>query len=70
MYAIRSYYGSSGGVKTVLKGKAALARVARELRDSEVEDGMRLEIFAVSPVVFAAHPDVGVRNLTSRQILV
>lgn len=61
--------GSSGGIKAVLKGKALLARVARELKSGEVEDGMRLEIFAVSPVVFAAHPSVGVRDLTSQQIL-
>lgn len=55
--------GSSGGIKAVAMGKAALARVARPLKDREVADGLRLVVFASAPVVFATHPATGVVDL-------
>ena len=62
--------GSSGGIKAVLAGKAALARTARPLRDEEKAQGLVEVVFAKSPIVFAVNPSVtGVGSLTKEQIL-
>lgn len=60
--------GSSGGVKAVAMGKAALARVARPLKDREIADGLRLAVFASAPVVFATHPATGVADLSRTHV--
>ena len=62
--------GSSGGIKAVLAGKAALARTARPLRDEEKAQGLVEVVFAKSPIVFAVNPSVtGVESLTKEQVL-
>ena len=62
--------GSGGGIKSVLAGKADLARVARPLKDSERKLGLTYRLFARSPVVFVVHPGVtGIDNLTGQQVL-
>ena len=60
--------GSSGGIKAVALGKAALARVARPLKDREVAEGLRLVVFASAPVVFATHPATGVVDLSRARV--
>lgn len=60
--------GSSGGLKAVLRGEQVMARTARELTDAEAAAGLISRTFAVTPVVFAVHPDVqGVASLTAAQ---
>lgn len=62
--------GTSGGIKAVLAGKAALARTARPLREEEKALGLQELVFATAPVVFAVHPSVtGVAGLTAAQAL-
>lgn len=62
--------GSTGGIKTVLAGKAAMARTARPLRPAEKDQGLVEWVFAETPVVFAVNPSVtGVTGLTGRQVL-
>ncbi len=55
--------GSGGGIKAVAAGRAALARVARPLKEHEAADGLVHVTFALSPVVFATHPGVGLTAL-------
>ena len=62
--------GTTGGIRSVLAGKAELARTARPLRADEVAGGLTETVFAHVPVVFAVHPSVtGVASLTSAQVL-
>jgi phosphate transport system substrate-binding protein len=62
--------GSAGGIKAVVAGKADLARVARPLKDDEKEAGLTEQVFANTPIVFAAHPDInGIDSITTEQIL-
>ncbi len=62
--------GSTGGIKDVLAGKAALARSVRPLRDTEKEQGLVEWVFAETPVIFAVNPSVtGVTGLTGAQAL-
>ncbi len=62
--------GSSGGVRALIAGKADLARVARPLKESETSAGLTYKLFAMSPVVFVAHPSVqGMENVTTKDIV-
>ncbi|MFA5293693.1 MAG: substrate-binding domain-containing protein [Phycisphaerae bacterium] len=62
--------GSTAGIKAVAAGKADLARVARPLKEHEKEFGLTQQVFANTPVVFAASPDInGIDNITTEQIL-
>ena len=62
--------GSRGGIRTLLAGKASLARVSRPLKAKNQAKGLRYHSFAESRVVFATHPGVtGVGKLTRAQVL-
>ena len=62
--------GTTGGIRSVLAGKAELARTARPLREDEIAGGLTETVFAKIPVVFAVHPSVtGIPGLTSAQVL-
>ncbi len=61
--------GSGGGIKSLQKGKADLARTGRPLKEAE-KSGLVETMFGRSPAVFATHPSVTkVDNLTVAQIL-
>ncbi len=62
--------GSLGGIKRVLDGHASLARVARQLNDSERASGLNTLVFAYTPVVFVANlPKQCVDNLSTAEII-
>ena len=62
--------GSGGGVRSVITGKNEIARVARPLTEKESAQGLKSQIFAQAPVVFAVNPGVaGVENLSLEQIV-
>ncbi len=61
--------GSGGGIKSVSRGKVALGRTARPLKDHE-KNGMIEYLFAVSPIVFAVNNSVqDVKNITNEQLI-
>ena len=62
--------GSRGGIRTLLAGKASLARVSRPLKEKNRAKGLRYHAFAETQVVFATHPDLsGVDKLTRAQVI-
>lgn len=62
--------GSSGGIRSVLRGKNEIARVARPVTEKENSQGIKSHLFAQAPVVFAVSPGVsGVTSLSLEQIL-
>jgi phosphate transport system substrate-binding protein len=62
--------GTTGGIRSVLAGKAEMARTARALRDDEVAAGLKETVFAQTPVVIAVNPSVtGVKGLSAAQAL-
>lgn len=64
--------GSSGGVKSLIKGKCEMARVARPLKDHEksLAGDLVYREFALSPVVFAGNqPESCVTSLSSEQVI-
>jgi len=61
--------GSTGGIRSVIAGDAVLARVARPLKESEREAGLKYKPFARDTVLFVVGRDVKVRNLTTAQIV-
>lgn len=62
--------GSGGGIRALAAGKIDLARVARPLKENEKKLGLTYKRFALSPIVFVAHPSVtGVENLKSEDII-
>jgi len=64
--------GSSGGVKSLIKGNCDLARIARPLKEKERRQAADLDylIFAHSPIVFTANlPNQCISNLTSEQLI-
>jgi phosphate transport system substrate-binding protein len=61
--------GSGGGITVVGKDKALLGRVSRPLKETEKELGLSYLEFAKMPIVFYAHPSVGIKSLTQAQIL-
>ena len=56
--AVPDSVGTTGGIRSVLTGRAELARTARPLRADEVAGGLAETVFAHVPVVFAVHPSV------------
>ena len=60
--------GSGGGIRFVGTGKNILGRVARPLKDDELQYDLEYLIFAKDMVVFAVGPKVGVENLSSQQL--
>lgn len=62
--------GSSGGIKSLIAGKARIARIARPLKPNERQAGLESLAFAFSPVVFAAHLEQDcVQNLAADQVI-
>lgn len=62
--------GSSGGIKSLIAGKARIARIARPLKASERQAGLQALVFALSPVVFAAHLEQDcVQSLAADQVV-
>ena len=62
--------GSSGGIKATAKGKCDLGRVARTLKENEVDYGLFVMFFAKSPVVFFANDHLdSIPSLSTNQIL-
>jgi phosphate transport system substrate-binding protein len=61
--------GSGGGIAAVLKGQAHLARVARPLKDAELQQGLVQLFFARDIVAFVVGKDVKVKNLNSDQLV-
>ena len=62
--------GSVGGIKRVLNGHAPLARIARQLSDSEQASGLNSLVFAYTPIVFVANlPEQCANNLTTAEII-
>ena len=59
--------GTGGGFKAVGEGTATIARVGRRPGEKEAAYGLEFQVFALQPVVFAAHPGVGVKTLTKAQ---
>lgn len=60
--------GSGGGIRAVMEGEAALARVARPLEAGEAGAGLRYRAFARDAVVFAVGRDVTVESLTWEEL--
>lgn len=60
--------GSGGGIAAVLKGQSQLARVARPLKEAELQQGLISLIFARDAVAFVVGRDVKVKNLSSDQL--
>jgi len=68
--AIPDSVGSLGGIKRVIDGHAPLARIARQLNDSEQASGLNTLVFAYTPVVFVANlPEQCVDNLSTSEII-
>ncbi|WP_428688603.1 PstS family phosphate ABC transporter substrate-binding protein [Roseibium sp.] len=61
--------GSGGGIAAVSSGAERMGRVARPLKESEVEFGLVYLPIARIPSAIFAHPSTGVSELTSDQLL-
>ena len=62
--------GSRGGIRALLSGKSDVARISRPLNEGEKAAGIKAIFFAISPIVFIAHPSVkGVNNITAEEII-
>lgn len=59
--------GTGGGFKAAGEGTATLARVGRRPGEKEAAYGLEFQVFALQPVVFAAHPGVKIKTLTKAQ---
>jgi phosphate transport system substrate-binding protein len=66
--AIPPSTGSGGGIDAVRKGEAALARVARPLKDAEVKEGLVQILFARDVVAFVVGRQVKIKNLSASQL--
>ncbi len=60
--------GSGGGINLVTTGENILGRVARPLKKTEQNLGLKHLVFAKDMIVFAVGPKVGVDNLSSQQL--
>ena len=60
--------GSGGGVNLVGTGEYVLGRVARPLKKTELDYGLKHLVFAKDMIVFAVGPKVGVANLSAPQL--
>jgi phosphate transport system substrate-binding protein len=61
--------GSGGGIAAVSSGAERMGRVARPLKDSEVEYGLVYLPIAKIPSAIFAHPSTGITSLTSEQLV-
>jgi phosphate transport system substrate-binding protein len=61
--------GTGSGVQGILSGGLDLAAMARAPKDSEAEQGVEWVQFGFSAGPVLAHPDVGVNNLTTEQVV-
>ncbi|MCV0428227.1 MAG: substrate-binding domain-containing protein [Roseibium sp.] len=61
--------GSGGGIAAVSSGTERLGRVARPLKDSEVEYGLVYLPIAKIPSAIFAHPSAGIEELTSEELV-
>ncbi len=61
--------GTGEGVEGVLKGLLDVAAMARPPKDEEAAQGVEYVEFGRSGVAMYTHPDVGVTNLTTAQVL-
>lgn len=61
--------GSGGGIAAVSSGTERLGRVARPLKDSEVEYGLVYLPIAKIPSAIFTHPSTGVKALTSEELV-
>jgi phosphate transport system substrate-binding protein len=59
---------SSGGIRQVNSGEAVLGRIARPLKGSELELGLRVTPVFRQPTAFFVHPSAGVTNLSAEQL--
>jgi phosphate transport system substrate-binding protein len=59
---------SSGGIRQVNSGEAVLGRIARPLKGSELELGIRVTPVFRQPTAFFVHPSAGVTNLSAEQL--
>jgi phosphate transport system substrate-binding protein len=60
--------GTGGGIDSVLKGEAPLARIARALKPAEEKQGLAYMLFARDAVAFAVGSGVKVKNLSTDQL--
>jgi phosphate transport system substrate-binding protein len=60
--------GSGGGINLVASEENMLGRVARPLKKSEQDHGLKHLVFAKDMIVFAVGSKVGVANLSSQQL--
>ncbi|MHA7775325.1 PstS family phosphate ABC transporter substrate-binding protein [Roseibium sp. M-1] len=61
--------GSGGGIAAVSSGAERMGRVARPLKDSEVEYGLVYLPIAKIPSAIFSHPASGITSLTSEQLV-
>ena len=59
--------GSGGGIKAVGTDQALIARIARELKESEKEYGITYTPILKLPIVFFVNKSVGIQNLSPQQ---
>ena len=60
--------GSSNGIKNVLTGSYVLGGSSRELKDSEVQAGVKKLVIARDGIAIVTHESTGIQNLTMQQI--
>jgi phosphate transport system substrate-binding protein len=60
--------GSGGGINAVLKGEAPLARIARPLKPTEIQQGLIEMVFARDAVSFVVGRQVKITNLSADQL--
>lgn len=61
--------GSGGGIAAVGSGRAILGRVARTLKETEIEAGINYVPIAKLPSAFFVHPSSGIEALTTAQLV-
>ncbi len=60
--------GSGGGIAAIGSGTELLARIARPLKDSEAEKGIKARPIAKLPSAIYVHKGVGVSGMTAQQL--
>lgn len=62
--------GSKAGIKNTAEGKCDLGRIARTLKQDELEQGLNYVLFAYSPVVFVTNINIAaISNLNEQDIM-
>jgi phosphate transport system substrate-binding protein len=59
---------SAGGIKAVAEGDAIVGRIARPLKQEELNLGLRVVPIFRQPMVFFVHPSAKVKSLTAAQL--